>query len=138
MMDDDGCSSLCFLDGDIDSDGILDGDDNCPTIPNGPDQQNVPGVGNQIDIDGDGIGDACECGDVNDDGIVSVDDVFDFRFYLADPIGMPLPPAGESRCTVIGEAGPCDILDVTVLRRALATPSLAPGLRPVCEGAAEQ
>ncbi len=60
------------------------------------------------------------------------------RLYLADPNGMGLPPAGESRCTVIGEAGPCDILDVTVLRRALATPSLPPGLRPVCEGANEQ
>lgn len=34
----------------FDGDGVVDGEDNCPDIPNG----------NQLDSDGDGFGDACE------------------------------------------------------------------------------
>jgi len=34
--------------------------DNCPAVPNGPDQVNVPGVGDQADEDDDTVGDACD------------------------------------------------------------------------------
>ncbi len=72
------------------------------------------------------------CGDVNSDSSVDLADVATFRAHLADPNGMPLSPAGQAKCTVIGEAPACDILDLTVLRRALAIPPLPPGIAPVC------
>ncbi|MGB8221576.1 MAG: thrombospondin type 3 repeat-containing protein, partial [Polyangiales bacterium] len=43
---------------DIDGDGWNNGIDNCPLAPNG----------NQLDLDGDGAGDACD-GDINGDGV---------------------------------------------------------------------
>ncbi|MFP2996994.1 thrombospondin type 3 repeat-containing protein [Spongiivirga sp. MCCC 1A20706] len=50
-------------DDDDDNDGILDVDDNCPLNANA----------NQLDTDGDGIGDVCDTDDDND-GILDVDD----------------------------------------------------------------
>ena len=44
------CTDGCDSDGDDDGDGIPNGQDNCPAIPN-PDQS---------DADGDGVGDVCE------------------------------------------------------------------------------
>ena len=73
------------------------------------------------------------CGDVNDDGVVNTDDLAAFRLALAFPSGAPLSTAGESKCTLIGEAGPCDALDVAVLTRALVSPPLEPGIAPVCD-----
>jgi Concanavalin A-like lectin/glucanases superfamily/Thrombospondin type 3 repeat len=48
---------------DTDGDGIADGNDNCPTASNS----------NQADVDGDGIGDACDV-DNDNDGIVDAGD----------------------------------------------------------------
>lgn len=58
---------------DLDSDGILDGADNCTDVPNGPD---IPDAGenSQLDTDNDGYGNACDP-DFNGNGIV---DPFDF------------------------------------------------------------
>lgn len=44
---------------DTDGDGIKDSDDNCPTIANA----------NQLDSDGDGIGDVCDNNDIDGDGV---------------------------------------------------------------------
>ncbi|WP_037320920.1 thrombospondin type 3 repeat-containing protein [Salegentibacter sp. Hel_I_6] len=48
---------------DCDGDGILNGVDNCPTIPNA----------NQADLDEDGVGDVCDP-DIDGDGILNVDE----------------------------------------------------------------
>jgi len=42
---------------------------------------------------------------------------------------------GARRCTVIGAPHACEVLDVSVIRRKLATPSLAPGIAQVCPAA---
>jgi hypothetical protein len=67
-------------DNDDDDDGILNGDDNCRSVPNGPNQANEAGVGNQTDTDGDDLGDACDdCpddpdNDADGDGACAGDD----------------------------------------------------------------
>ena len=50
---------------DSDEDGVADFEDNCIYTPN-PDQ---------LDTNGDGIGDACQCGDVNEDGAITGIDI---------------------------------------------------------------
>ena len=52
-------SKLCPTDSDSDGDGILDEDDNCPTVANA----------DQADADGDNVGNACDaCTDTDSDG----------------------------------------------------------------------
>jgi hypothetical protein len=50
---------------DLDDDGVLDSSDLCPQFADPV----------QADTDGNGIGDACECGDQNGDGTVNVADI---------------------------------------------------------------
>jgi hypothetical protein len=117
-------------------DGAPDGDldlvaagDNCPFTRNP----------SQSDANGDGAGDACQCGDVNASGTVTVADVSAIRNALARaaPLGSP------GNCNVHGSADPllalgalaphdCAIDDVAVLRRALD--GRAPGIARVCAG----
>eukprot|EP00914_Ancora_sagittata_P003864 GHVO01008355.1.p1 GENE.GHVO01008355.1~~GHVO01008355.1.p1 ORF type:complete len:276 (-),score=7.56 GHVO01008355.1:43-870(-) len=69
-MIEEGLANLVL---DVDADGILDGDDNCPEV------HNVQ----QEDIDGDGMGDACDAcnnliwtgGDMNGDLNISITDI---------------------------------------------------------------
>lgn len=51
---------------DLDGDGRPDAQDNCPRRPNA----------DQADADGNGIGDACQCGDVTGDGSTDTVDAF--------------------------------------------------------------
>ncbi|MBM4352172.1 MAG: hypothetical protein FJ109_00005 [Deltaproteobacteria bacterium] len=74
--------------GDLDGDGILDPDDNCPLVPN-PDQ---------LDADNSGYGDACEfpafispcCGPecVLDSDGDDIPDVLDLCPWIPDPLGV--------------------------------------------------
>jgi hypothetical protein len=71
---------------DSDEDGVPDSTDNCTHVANGPENSEF---GNQVDSNGDGIGDACDC-DFNDDGACNLADfsIFLPSFVLgADPGG---------------------------------------------------
>ncbi|MFQ5513870.1 MAG: thrombospondin type 3 repeat-containing protein [Myxococcota bacterium] len=110
---------------DRDADGVLNSADLCPAYPDGP-------MG-QIDTDGDGIGDACQCGDLSDDGRVNIlDRVILSRFLagMSDAADAPV-----EKCSVVDrDPGPtCDVSDVAVLRQALAF--LDPGIAPLCTAA---
>jgi len=100
-----------------------------------------PGSGTRMGIDRGGVGDgsqpdgirdANQCGDVTGDGVATNADVVAERNALAQLATPPTP----GKCNVAGPggsgAGTCDIVDLTVLRRALA--NLAPGLSTGCNG----
>ncbi|HXZ86563.1 MAG TPA: thrombospondin type 3 repeat-containing protein [Myxococcota bacterium] len=111
--------------GDVDADGVPDSLDDCPIAAN-PDQRDSGGVGTPTP---DGVGDACQCGDVSNDGRIDAADVATLRDFLAGrSSALPAP----QKCDVGRGAstGACDLLDAVLLRRALA--QLAPGIEPVC------
>lgn len=67
---------------DSDLDGVVDPDDNCPDIPN-PDQ---------VDSNGNGIGDACDTADTDGDGY---SDMLEYAYFMEgrlDPDGNPYNP----------------------------------------------
>jgi len=80
---------------DADADGVLDVVDNCTEVANGP----VGGGGNQVDDDGDGIGNACDC-DFDDDGVCTLRDFARFVDPLvagsdAEAIGADMDGDGD-------------------------------------------
>jgi DNA-binding beta-propeller fold protein YncE len=112
---------VCLAQMDEDSDGFLDAADVCPFTAD-PLQDDTGGVNTPTP---DGIGDACQCGEVTDDGMVDAADLASVRAVLA---GLGTPTASD-RCSVSGDAA-CDALDMVVLSRALA--GLEPSLQQVC------
>jgi hypothetical protein len=110
---------------DDDHDGVCAGADNCPNAPNA-DQSDVGGVGTGSAPDG--IGDACQCGDVTGDGRVTLTDaVVMTRSRLQPPTATLTRP---ERCDVGGSAG-CSLSDAVIVRRALLSPPTA-GISQVC------
>jgi hypothetical protein len=88
-------SSRGSLPDDLDIDCVVDPQDNCPHWSN-PDQ---------IDSDGNGIGDPCECGDQTEDGVVDVADLLAINAALFDPTRIsPLCDTNED--------GLCDVRDI--------------------------
>ena len=79
-------------DRDGDGDDVPDSRDLCPAI----------GDPEQLDRDGNGIGDACECGDQNGDGTVDVTDIVAINQAIYKPaLATPLCDAsGDGRCDV--------------------------------------
>ena len=116
--------------GDADSDGIADAADNCALEANTA-QTDSGGIGTGSP---DGIGDACQCGDVSDDGVVDAMDGAVYRLWLADPSVAFADQKCSTAALYAGE--PCSVLDTVRLRRALA--GLAgPGIQQGC-GAEDQ
>jgi hypothetical protein len=88
-------------DTDGDDDGIPDGEDNCPHVPNS----------DQADTDGNGIGDACQCGDVNGDGVTNVTDA------VSIARGEVLSASPHfAKCDVNGD-GACNVTDALSIAR---------------------
>jgi parallel beta-helix repeat protein len=111
---------------DPDGDQNPGGGDNCPGVPN-PGQEDTGGLNTALP---NGRGNACECGDVTDNGVVDAADVGLFRAHLVDR-GVEFQGAILGKCSVFGTSPSlCDSVDVVVLRRALA--SQAPGLGSSC------
>jgi para-nitrobenzyl esterase len=113
------CAQLAALSGTLngDFDSFTNDRDNCPFATNS-DQADSGGVAGGPP---DGIGDACQCGDVTLDGAVTASDVTLYRAHLASPTGLPFLGAAGEKCSVVGVvSSQCDLLDVVVLRRTLA------------------
>lgn len=110
---------------DVDGDGVKDSADNCPKTPNA-NQADRGGVNSSSP---DGIGDACQCGDVSGDGkITNTDSVLIKRYLLG------LQPNFRSNfCDVSGDST-CTNTDATVIERAVL--GLPPGLKQSCAAAA--
>jgi len=117
--------SLAVPTGDADADGVPDSLDDCPVAAN-PTQADSGGLGGATP---DGVGDACQCGDVSNDGVVDANDVAALREFLARRTAALAAP---QKCDVGpgSTPGACDVVDVSLLRRALA--HAAPGLQNVC------
>jgi hypothetical protein len=86
--------------------------DNCPTVDNA----------DQRDTDSDGIGDACQCGDVNGSGAVTPADSAMLLRALAVPPRAVMPR--PELCDVGGSPG-CSVGDAVIIMRALLSPPLA-------------
>lgn len=114
----------CSTDPDVDDDGFPNASDNCPFLAN--DQSDSGGVGA---TGPDGIGNACQCGDLDLDGDADALDRARLSLALASPVAQALTPVQSARCSVIGDTT-CNIVDVAVHRRALA--GQAPGLAQSC------
>lgn len=96
---------------DADGDGIPDLSDNCPYVANA-DQDDVGGLVFGVI---DGVGDACQCGDVNSSGTVDNTDAVLITRYVAS-----LPPGVDdlAKCDVTGD-GQCNELDAEQIRNHL-------------------
>ncbi len=99
------CFQLCAVDDDADGDGICDG---------GPEPDYCPDIYNEdnTDTNGDGIGDACQCGDINGDGSTNNDDVTEILLMLWGYGAYTLPNNNWALCDVTGD-GECNNDDVT-------------------------
>ncbi len=90
------------LGGDDDEDGVCDDDDLCPGIA----------AADNTDTNGDGIGDACQCGDINGDGATNNDDVTEILLALWGYGAYTQPGNNWAICDVSGD-GECNNDDVT-------------------------
>ena len=101
-------------------------DDNCPGIANASQTDSggvSPGGAN-------GIGDACECGDVDNDGDVDGADRLQVRQKLSAQVANVTSPA---KCGVVNN-GACNVAEASETKRA--TDGLLPAIAPVCPAAA--
>lgn len=104
---------------DKDGDGLPDSGDNCPSFANA-NQSDIGGVGAASGPDG--IGDACQCGDVNANGrVTTADATLITRSLLVPPTATLARP---DLCNVGGSAA-CTTADAVIATRALLVPPTA-------------
>lgn len=104
---------------DADQDGVPDRSDVCP-LAYDPAQTDTGGVGSGSPPDG--VGDACQCGDVSGDGFVTLLDATLIARAQLQPPAANLPKPGL--CDVGGQPG-CSLADAVTVRRALLVPPAA-------------
>jgi hypothetical protein len=100
---------------DTDSDGHCDGVDNCPYVHNPGQEDTGDGFGNPPD----GIGNACQCGDVTGDGTINSADA---TMIVRKALGLSAPAFNnECNCDVTDVSGDtCNSADATmIIRKAL-------------------
>ncbi len=86
-------SGIGVIDPDRDADGVSDPLDNCVELPNGP----AAGPNDQLDADGDGIGNLCD-GDLNQDGFVGGPDFGIMLPCYNRAVGAGVGPADDPTC----------------------------------------
>jgi hypothetical protein len=118
----------CTNGADDDGDGVPNCLDNCRHEPN-PGQSDVGGVGAAAPPDG--IGDACQCGDVSGNGRVTTADATLVTRSLLIPPNATL--ARPDLCNVGGNAA-CTTADAVILTRSLLVPPTATP-QPLCAAA---
>ena len=101
---------------DAEADGVPDASDNCPAWPNP----------SQSDVDANGTGDDCECGDQNGDGTVNVSDIVAINraIFRSEP--------ASALCDANGD-GLCNVSDMLAVNREIYSPGSTStcGRRPV-------
>lgn len=119
-------------DPDSDGDGTDDSVDNCAARSN-TEQLDNGAVATPTDGLGatpDGIGDACQCGDVSDDGRVNLVDVVLLSRNIAD---LQTSVFAQGKCSVTGGDSDCEPSDVEAVRAALV--GLTGSVAQVCSAA---
>ena len=115
---------------DSDEDTRADTADNCPRIAN-TSQTDAGGVNTSTP---DGVGDACQCGDVNGDARFDGADLAPLRAALAKS-GPGLSGAANRRCVSPSDTGECSILSWARMSKRLAGALAAHG--QTCPAATE-
>ena len=105
--------------------------DNCPFAAN-PNQEDTAGLGDGSPPDG--IGDECQCGDVNGDGAVSSEDG---EIILGSQFVPPIAVMSRPDLCDVGGSASCSSADGMIVLRALLT-SPAPTVQQWCESANRQ
>lgn len=123
---DDACDKQIANDPDIDSDGIINELDNCPSVPNA----------NQLNIDDDLLGDACDI-DRDGDGVRDQVSVGDGTFAAGGDDNCPLvfnPTQADRDGNDTGNACDLDADGDSVPDKTLVEPGVYATLDPIADG----